>query len=117
MMQPSLQHAGACGFLLRADHPCHDLGHFDGRTPVEHLCRLSGIAKRVHDVTGANKGRIVINVISPIETDFEERCRYEFLERMGDTRSDNEIIGLVALQHPPHGFDIIGSPAPVAAER
>ena len=56
-------------------------------------------------------------MISPIETDFEERCRYEFLKRMGDTRSNNKIVGLVALQHPPHGFDIIGSPAPVAADR
>ena len=36
---------------------------------------------------------------------------------MGDARSNNEVVGLVALKHSPHRVDVIGSPAPIAADR
>src|SRR5437899_1846423 len=85
--------------------------------PVEHLCRLCGIAKRVHDVARANKGRVAINMISPIESDLAECYRHEFFNRMGGTRGNNEVVGLGALEHFPHRFDVVGSPAPIAADR
>jgi hypothetical protein len=56
-------------------------------------------------------------VILPIEPDCGERGRYEFLERVGDARSNNEVVGLVALKHSPHRVDVVGSPAPIAANR
>ena len=36
---------------------------------------------------------------------------------MGNTRSNNEVVGLVTLKHSPHHLDVIGSPTPVAADR
>src|SRR5262249_37595642 len=59
----------------------------------------------------------IIDVISPIEPDLGKCHRYEFLQRMGDARSNNEVIGLVALKHFPHRLDVIGSPSPIAADR
>jgi hypothetical protein len=56
-------------------------------------------------------------VILPTEPDRGERCRYEFLERVGDARSNNEVVGLAALKHSPHRIDVVGSPAPIAADR
>jgi hypothetical protein len=56
-------------------------------------------------------------MISAIESNLEECCRYEFLKRLGDTRGNNEVIGLVALEHSPHRFDVVGSPPPIAANR
>jgi len=53
----------------------------------------------------------------PTEPDRGERCRYEFLERVGDARSNNEVVGLAALKHSPHRIDVVGSPAPIAADR
>ena len=59
----------------------------------------------------------MINVISPIEPDCGERGRYEFLERVGGARSDDEVVGLLVLKHAPHDLDVIGSPAPIATDR
>ena len=59
----------------------------------------------------------MVNVISPIEIYFEECCRYKFLKRVSNTRSNHEVVGFVALEHSPHCFDIVRSPAPVAADR
>jgi hypothetical protein len=36
---------------------------------------------------------------------------------MGDARSNNEVVGLVALKHFPHRLDVIGRPTPIAADR
>src|SRR5258708_18278339 len=60
---------------------------------------------------------IIVNVILPLKPDLGECRRHEFLERMGDARSNNEIVGLSALKHPPHRLDVVGSPAPIAADR
>jgi len=56
-------------------------------------------------------------VIAPIEPDLCECRRHEFLERVGDARSNNEVVGVVALKHFPDRLDVIGSPAPIAADR
>jgi hypothetical protein len=85
--------------------------------PVEHLCRLCGVANRAHDIAWAGKGSVVINVVLPTESNLEECHRYEFLHRVGDTRSNNEVIKLVALKHFPHSLDVIGSPAPITLDR
>ena len=106
-----------CSFALCANHPRHYLGQCNSRTPVENLCRLFRITKRIHNIAGTNKGRVVIDVISPIKFNFEECCGYEFFKRVGDARSNNEVVGLVALKYSPHRFDVIGSPAPIAADR
>ncbi len=107
----------ACAFLLSAHHPRHYLGQFDSRTPVEQVCRLCGITKRAHDVAWTYKGRVIINVISPIESNLGECYRHEFFNRMGGPRSNNEVVGLIALKHFPHRLDVVGSPAPIAADR
>jgi hypothetical protein len=57
----------------------------------------------------------MINVISPIEPNLEERCRNKFLERMSDAGGDDEVLRLRALQHALH-CDVIGSPAPITAD-
>ena len=56
-------------------------------------------------------------MISPIEPDLGKCHRYEFLKRMGDARSNNEVVGLIALKHFPHRLDVVGSPTPIAADQ
>src|SRR5258708_39042748 len=52
-----------------------------------------------------------------LERDLGECRGYEFLKRVSDARSNNEVVGLVALKHSPHRLDVVGSPAPIAADR
>jgi hypothetical protein len=59
----------------------------------------------------------MVNVIPPIKPDLGECCCREFLERMGDARSHNEVVGLLALKYSPHRLYVVGSPTPIAADR
>jgi hypothetical protein len=51
-------------FLLRANHLRHYLGQLEREPPVEHLCRLCGIAKRAHDVARSHQRSVVVHVIA-----------------------------------------------------
>ena len=75
-------------------HPRHDLGKFDGGTPVKHFRRLGGIAERAQDIAGTRERGVVLDVVAPIEPDLGEGNRHEFLDRMGDARRNDEVLGL-----------------------
>lgn len=82
--------------------------------PAENLSRLAGVADEEVYLRGTKITRVVGYVFSPIESGMSERRFEELLDRMGFSRGDYVIVGLVLLEHQPHGFDVFFGVAPIA---
>lgn len=99
---------------IRVDHDLDKFLESDFRLPAKLFLGFGRITDEEIDFGRALVTGVVFDVFLPIEPDMPEGHFDEFFDRVRLVGSQNEVIGLVGLQHAPHAFDIFGSVAPVA---
>ena len=85
----------------------------DARLPSQNLFCLGCVAKKQIDFCGSEVTRIDLDVLLPVEIEVSESFIEEFADGVRFTCGDDEIVGLVMLQHHPHGFHVVACIAPV----
>src|ERR671922_1015465 len=86
----------------------------DGRLPAETLAGLRGVADQQVDLGGPEVALVDPDVLLPVQPDVRERDLAELLHRVGLAGGDHVVVGLVLLQHQPHGAHVVRGVAPVA---
>jgi len=102
-----------CGHV-GIDHDFDQFREADFGFPAELFFGFRGVADEEVDFGGAFVAGVVFDVFFPIEADMGEGVLDEFLDRVGFVGGNDIVVGLILLEHEPHGFDILGGVAPVA---
>src|ERR1700741_591731 len=84
--------------------------------PPEQPEALFRITAAVGDLGGAEERGIDVDVIVPVEVVLREGGGGELFERVAFAGGDDEVLGLILLEHAPHRFDVFGGVAPVAGD-
>ena len=74
---------------------------------------FGGVADEEVDFGGAFVAGVVFDVFFPIEADVGEGVFDIFLHGVGFVGGDDIVVGLILLEHEPHGFDVFGGVSPV----
>ena len=75
---------------------------------------LRRVADEQVDLGGRKKRLVDDDVLLPVEADVAEGELAELADRVGLAGGDHVVVGLVLLQHQPHGLDVVAGEAPVA---
>ena len=84
------------------------------RHPSELLARLGGVADQVLDLSRAQEARIEAHVLVGIDPGVLEGDAHQVAHRVRGAGGDHIVLGLVLLEHQPHGLDVVPGIAPVA---
>src|SRR5215218_4078119 len=109
-----LGHAPGEELEIRVDHQPDHLLEAGTRLPAELLAGLGGIADEMLNLGGAEETRVGPNVGFGIEPGMLECHPHEVADAVRLAGGDHEILGLVLLEHQPHGLDVVLGVAPVA---
>src|SRR5213075_1235747 len=82
--------------------------------PAELLLGLRVVPDQQVDLGRAEVPLVDRHVLAPVELRMTERLVEELLDRMRLTGREDEVVGLVDLQHPPRAVHVIPREAPVA---
>lgn len=82
--------------------------------PTKHLLGLGSVPFEVIDLGGAKVPLVNDDMVPPIESHIAERDFQELLHGVGLFSGHNIVIGLLLLQHQPHGFNVVPSEAPIS---
>src|SRR4051812_29669601 len=106
---------GCLQFLdIRFNHQTNQFPESDGGLPLEASTSLGSVrAEEIH-LRRPEVPRIYFHPFAPIEIRARERRFHKFANRMRLTGADHVIVGLVLLEHKPHGPNKIGSVSPVS---
>src|SRR5580704_17128035 len=85
------------------------------RLPTEYTASLRSVSHQVINFRGAKIACVNLNVIMPVEPSASEGRFDELADRVGLACPNYVVVGLVLLEHEPHGSNIIGSIAPISA--
>src|SRR6266404_2050178 len=100
---------------VRVDHHRDQVLEADRRAPTELLSRLGRVALKQGDLSRAIISLIDDNVFPPVEPDALEGQAREFLDAVGFSGGDHEVVRLGLLEHQLDGANIITGEAPIAA--
>src|ERR1051325_4650461 len=95
-------------------HEADELAKFGFRLPAKLSARFAAVALEQIHFGGAQVARVEIDIFLPIEADVAKGFLQEFAHGMGFAGGDDVIIGLLLLEHQPHGFDVFFGVTPVA---
>ena len=96
------------------DHPLHQAGEVDLAPPAEHPLGLRRVAEQDVDLGRTHELRVLADVGLPVvDADLGERQGQELLDRVRLPGGEDEVVGLVVLEHLPHAADVVAGVAPV----
>src|SRR4029079_5751575 len=82
--------------------------------PPQLALRFRGVAAAPGDVAGAEEALVDVDVLVRVQPEMRERRVSEVCDRVRLAGGEDEVVGLVALEHPPHALDVLRRVAPVA---
>src|SRR6187551_57777 len=101
-------------FQIGVDHQLDKLTERHAPLPTELGLGFRGIADEVVDLRRPQELRVRLHVLLVVESDVAERRLGELQDRVLLASREDEILGLVLLQHHPHALDVVPRVAPVA---
>jgi hypothetical protein len=96
------------------NHHLDQLCEGNPRLPAENAARLDRIAAQCIDLGRPEIAAIDLDVKPPVEASRGEGELDETAHAVRLPGSDDIVIGLLLLQHQPHGLDIVAGKAPIA---
>src|SRR4051794_4036208 len=94
-------------------HHADELGEGRVGLPAQLGPRPRRVADQEIDLGGAEEALVDHDVLLPRQVDVGEGQLAELPDRVGLAGRDHEVARLVALQHPPHGVDVVAGEPPV----
>ena len=101
---------------LLLDHHLDDISHFESCLPAQSFLCLCRNRPADQKVGGAEEGMIYFDMITPSEAKTGEGGFGKCFQGIGLSRCNHIVVRLLLLQHQPHGFHILGRPAPVSSD-
>ena len=89
------------------DHSLHELLEGDGRLPAEHLLGLARVAHQHVHFARPHVVGIELDEVVPVQVQVPEDFAQELPHGVRLARRDDEVIGLVVLEHEPHGPHVV----------
>ena len=96
------------------DHHLDQLREGNPRLPAENAARLGRIAAQRIDLGRPEIAAIDLDVLPLVEASRARMPARRIAHGMRLAGRDDVVVGLLLLQHQPHGFDIVASKAPIA---
>src|SRR5919199_2585427 len=96
------------------DHEADQLLEARPRLPAEHPLGLLAVADQVVDLGGSLERLVHHDVIVDPHPGLVEGDVHALTNRVGLAGGDHEVLGVVLLEHEPHGLDVVLGIAPVA---
>src|SRR5919106_5786454 len=109
-----LRYSAAEEVEIGIDHQTNHLLKACARLPAELHARLARVPDQVLHLRGAEEARVDPDVVVGIDPDMVECDPHELADRVGLACGDHEVVGLVLLEHEPHGLDVVLGIAPIA---
>src|SRR5918992_129559 len=109
-----LRHAAPQELEVGVDHQPDHLVEAGARLPSQLLAGFAGVADQVLDLRGTKEAGVDPDVLLRVEPDVVEGDLHKVANRVRLARGDHVVVGLVLLEHEPHGLDVVLGIAPIS---